>query len=70
MNEEATMAETKTSDLFVGALSSIEDVIAEAKAGRMFILVDDENRENEGDLCIPAELATPEAINFMAMHGR
>ena len=70
MNEEATMAETKTSDVFLGALSSIEDVIAEAKAGRMFILVDDENRENEGDLCIPAELATPEAINFMAMHGR
>ena len=51
-------------------LSSIEEVIEEAKAGRIFILVDDENRENEGDLCIPAENATPEAINFMAKHAR
>jgi 3,4-dihydroxy 2-butanone 4-phosphate synthase / GTP cyclohydrolase II len=51
-------------------LSPIEDIIADAKAGRMFILVDDENRENEGDLIIPAEMATPEAINFMAKHGR
>ena len=52
------------------ALSSIEEVIEEAKAGRIFILVDDENRENEGDLCIPAENATPEAINFMAKYAR
>ena len=51
-------------------LSSIEELIEEAKAGRIFILVDDENRENEGDLCIPAENATPEAINFMAKHAR
>ena len=51
-------------------LSSIEEVIEEAKAGRIFILVDDENRENEGYLCIPAENATPEAINFMAKHAR
>jgi 3,4-dihydroxy 2-butanone 4-phosphate synthase/GTP cyclohydrolase II len=51
-------------------LSPIEDIIADAKAGRMFILVDDEDRENEGDLIIPAEMATPEAINFMAKHGR
>ncbi len=51
-------------------LSSIEDVIAEAKAGRMFILVDDENRENEGDLVIPAEKANADSINFMAKHGR
>ena len=51
-------------------LSSIEEVIEEAKAGRIFILVDDENRENEGDLCIPAENASPEAINFMAKHAR
>lgn len=51
-------------------LSPIEDVIEDARNGRMFILVDDEDRENEGDLVIPAQMATPEAINFMAMHGR
>ena len=51
-------------------LSPIQHIIDDARAGRMFILVDDENRENEGDLIIPAEKATPEAINFMAMHGR
>lgn len=51
-------------------LSPIEDVIDDAKNGRMFILVDDEDRENEGDLIIPAEMATPEVVNFMAKHGR
>src|SRR5271170_5690441 len=51
-------------------LSPIADIIEEAKSGRMFILVDDEARENEGDLVIPAQFATPEAINFMARHGR
>lgn len=51
-------------------LSSIEEIIEDARNGRMFILVDDENRENEGDLVIPAQMATPEAINFMAKHGR
>ncbi len=51
-------------------LSPIEEVIEEARNGRMFILVDDEQRENEGDLVIPAQMATPEAINFMAKHGR
>ncbi|MFC3051166.1 3,4-dihydroxy-2-butanone-4-phosphate synthase [Kordiimonas pumila] len=51
-------------------LSPIEDVIEDARSGRMYILVDDEDRENEGDLIIPAEMATPEAVNFMAMHGR
>ena len=50
--------------------SPIEEVIEEARNGRMFILVDDEDRENEGDLVIPAQMATPEAINFMAKHGR
>ncbi|PTS81841.1 3,4-dihydroxy-2-butanone-4-phosphate synthase [Sphingomonas sp. HMWF008] len=53
-----------------GFLSSPEDLIDEAKNGRMFILVDDEDRENEGDLVIPAQMATPEKINFMAKHGR
>ena len=52
------------------SLSSIEEIIEEAKNGRMFILVDDEDRENEGDLVIPAQMATPDAINFMATHGR
>lgn len=51
-------------------LSSIEDIIDEARNGRMFILVDDEERENEGDLVIPAQMATPDVVNFMAMHGR
>jgi len=51
-------------------LSSIEEIIEEARNGRMFILVDDEDRENEGDLVIPAQMATPDVINFMAKHGR
>lgn len=49
---------------------SSEEIIEEARNGRMFILVDDEDRENEGDLVIPAQMATPAAINFMARHGR
>jgi 3,4-dihydroxy 2-butanone 4-phosphate synthase / GTP cyclohydrolase II len=52
------------------AISSIEDIIEDARNGRMFILVDHEDRENEGDLVIPAQMATPEAVNFMATHGR
>ena len=51
-------------------LSPIEEIIEEARNGRMFILVDDEDRENEGDLVIPAQMATPDAINFMAKNGR
>ena len=47
-----------------------ETIINEARNGRMFILVDDDDRENEGDLVIPAQMATPDAINFMARHGR
>lgn len=52
------------------AISPTGDIIAEAKAGRMFILVDHEDRENEGDLVIPAEFADADAVNFMATHGR
>jgi 3,4-dihydroxy 2-butanone 4-phosphate synthase/GTP cyclohydrolase II len=52
------------------ALSSIEEVVEDARNGHMFILVDAEERENEGDLVIPAQMATPDAINFMAKHGR
>jgi 3,4-dihydroxy 2-butanone 4-phosphate synthase/GTP cyclohydrolase II len=51
-------------------LSTTEEIIDEARNGRMFILVDDEDRENEGDLVIPAQMVTPAAINFMATHGR
>ena len=51
-------------------LSPIEEIIDEARNGRMFVLVDDEDRENEGDLVIPAQMATPEVINFMAKNGR
>jgi 3,4-dihydroxy 2-butanone 4-phosphate synthase/GTP cyclohydrolase II len=55
-----------TAEVLVGP----EEIINEARNGRMFILVDDENRENEGDLVVPAQMATPDAINFMARHGR
>jgi len=53
-----------------GVMATAEQIIDEARNGRMFILVDDEDRENEGDLVIPAQMATPDAINFMAKHGR
>ena len=52
------------------AVSRIGEVIEDIRAGKMVILVDDEDRENEGDLCMAAEAVTPEAINFMAKHGR
>ncbi|QGX99003.1 3,4-dihydroxy-2-butanone-4-phosphate synthase [Roseovarius faecimaris] len=52
------------------AISPTDEIIAEARAGRMFILVDHEDRENEGDFVIPAEYADAAAINFMATHGR
>jgi len=51
-------------------LSTIEDVVEDARNGRMFILIDEEDRENEGDLVIPAQMATPDAVNFMARYGR
>lgn len=53
-----------------GAISPIEEIIEEARKGRMYILVDHEDRENEGDLVIPAEFADADAVNFMATHGR
>jgi len=55
---------------YTDAISKIEEIIEDARNGRMFILVDHEDRENEGDLVIPAQMATPEAINFMATNGR
>ena len=62
----ATLSRTE----YGGSLSPIEEVIEDARNGKMFILVDAEERENEGDLVIPAQMATPDAINFMAKHGR
>lgn len=64
------MTDTTTDTGFTDAISSIEEIIEDARNGRMFILVDHEDRENEGDLVIPAQMATPEAINFMATNGR
>ena len=52
------------------ALASLQEAIQDIKAGKLVIIVDDEDRENEGDLAIAAEKVTPEAINFMAKHGR
>ena len=51
-------------------LSSITEIIKDAKKGKMFILVDDKNRENEGDLVVPASKCNSKKINFMAKHGR
>ena len=50
--------------------ATIEEALEEMKAGRMVIVVDDEDRENEGDLTMAAQFVSPEAINFMAVHGR
>ncbi len=63
------MADT-TATHYTDAISSVEEIIEDARNGRMYILVDHEDRENEGDLCIPAQMCTPDAINFMAKYGR
>ena len=57
-------------DNYREVISSIEEIIEDARNGRMFILIDHEDRENDGDLVIPAQMATPDAINFMATNGR
>jgi 3,4-dihydroxy 2-butanone 4-phosphate synthase/GTP cyclohydrolase II len=64
-----TQADTATAT-FNQVKSAPEELIEDARNGRMFVLVDDEDRENEGDLVVPAQMATPEAINFMAKYGR
>ena len=64
------MAKAELARLRHAFLATPEEIIDEARNGRMFILVDDEDRENEGDLVIPAQMATPDAINFIAKHGR
>jgi 3,4-dihydroxy 2-butanone 4-phosphate synthase / GTP cyclohydrolase II len=65
-----TPGEGPTSDGVSEAISPIEDIIEDARNGRPYILVDAEDRENEGDVIIPAQFATPEQINFMAKHAR
>ena len=70
MPETNPLRSAELSRLRHAFLSSPEEIIDEARNGRMFILVDDEDRENEGDLVIPAQMATPDAINFMAKYGR
>src|SRR5882724_9139665 len=64
--KERTLTETKTDTPF----ATIEEAIEDIRRGRMVVVCDDENRENEGDLTMAAQFATPEAINFMATHGR
>ena len=54
----------------ISSSQALRTAIGELQAGRMIVVVDDEDRENEGDLTMAAEMITPEAVNFMAMHGR
>jgi 3,4-dihydroxy 2-butanone 4-phosphate synthase/GTP cyclohydrolase II len=63
--EESSLAKQKQFEF-----ANIEDAVRNLKAGRMIVVIDDEDRENEGDLTMAAERITPEAINFMAAHGR
>jgi 3,4-dihydroxy 2-butanone 4-phosphate synthase / GTP cyclohydrolase II len=67
---ERTPMTDQTRTDYSDAISTIEEIIDDARNGRMYILVDHEDRENEGDLVIPAQMCTPQAVNFMAMHGR
>ena len=64
------MSVTTKTTTYHDFITPTEELLEEARRGKMFILVDDEDRENEGDLVIPAQMATPDAINFMARHGR
>jgi 3,4-dihydroxy 2-butanone 4-phosphate synthase/GTP cyclohydrolase II len=68
MTSHSSKTAVRTS--FADFISPTEELLEEARRGRMFILVDDEDRENEGDLVIPAQFATPDAINFMARYAR
>ncbi|MCS6891499.1 MAG: 3,4-dihydroxy-2-butanone-4-phosphate synthase [Rhodovarius sp.] len=64
------MSTAPLTERYADVIASTEELLEEARRGRMFILVDDEDRENEGDLVIPAQFATPDVINFMAKHAR
>ncbi|MFA5950503.1 MAG: 3,4-dihydroxy-2-butanone-4-phosphate synthase [Hyphomicrobium sp.] len=66
MNGLSTIAQREG----LGFLSSTAEIVDDMRNGRMVILVDAEDRENEGDLVVPAQMATPDAVNFMAKHGR
>jgi 3,4-dihydroxy 2-butanone 4-phosphate synthase/GTP cyclohydrolase II len=70
MTQKPTLKLAQDPDQIRAAIASVEAAVADIRAGKMVILVDDADRENEGDLCIAAEKVTPEAINFMAKHGR
>src|SRR5690606_41117243 len=59
-----------TLDITPEHLKNVQGALDDIRAGKMVVLVDDEDRENEGDLCLAAERVSPEAINFMATHGR
>ena len=61
---------TETARSFEAPFTDVPGALAEIRSGRMVVVVDDEDRENEGDLTLAAEFVTPEAINFMAKHGR
>jgi len=61
---------TNRTDAAAGVFATVEEAVAEVRAGRMLVVVDDEDRENEGDLVMAAQFATPEAINFMITYGR
>src|SRR5213082_2291657 len=69
MAEKSSTA-TPTAGRKAGPFSPIEEAIEDIRRGRMVVVCDDEHRENEGDLTLAAQFATPEAINFMATHGR
>ena len=60
----------KAEEGWQNAIFSVDEILEDARNGRMFILVEHEDRANEGDLVIPAQMATPDVINFMAKHGR
>jgi 3,4-dihydroxy 2-butanone 4-phosphate synthase/GTP cyclohydrolase II len=61
---------TQALNPYSDVISSVEDIIEDARNGRMYILIDHEDRENEGDVCIPAQMCTPQIVNFMATHCR
>lgn len=70
MSDNTTLHPSALRDASGNSFSDIEDIIADIRAGKMVIMVDDENRENEGDLLMAAEKVRPEDINYMATHGR
>ena len=70
MSDNTTLHPTAMSSSMERSFSDIEDIVADIRAGKMVIMVDDENRENEGDLLMAAEKVRPEDINYMATHGR